>query len=548
MASDNSVLYIAKAVRSMTGTNDIGKNAILVKGQKIAAVGPADELRRQYRECEVVDFGEGVITPGLSDSHSHVISGAISDALGVDLTGAMTFDEVCSRLREYMAELSDDDWVLAWGLDPTVYDGGPLEYRPFAETIGDRCAMISFADMHSLLASPKALQAAGIDGPRDFPASSAKIACYPDGTPTGHVLEFQATSLVRAAMPPLSDEQKKRNIWRVLQEMAATGLTKSHVMDLDAEHVRLLREMEEEGELPVKLELHPFANPVTVDGVEAEYQRLMSLVGLRGRRWAVTGVKFFMDGSIDGGTAWLREPDIHGQSDHGAWSDQQAYRSLMTKLVESGISTVTHAIGDEGVLTHVDVVEGLLKHVGDINGGKHGTHSIEHLEMLEDDEIQRIASSDIYLSMMPLHCTRFLHADQLDNWSRKLDDVRKRDCFRTRSLVNAGAVVAIGSDWPVAPFDPRWTMADGMLRRPYDHPEMGPVEPQEALISEELLAGYTVNCAMARGESTHAGKIAVGYDADFTVFGQDPLALEPSALAVDPILATVVDGELAYQA
>lgn len=538
-----STLFVADAVHSMTDTDDRNANAVLVDGSTITAVGSVDDLR-QRDDVTIIDFGGGVITPGLTDSHSHPISGATSDALGVDLTGSVSMQEAQRRLADYAATVPAGEWVYAWGLDPTLYHGGPIVFEPFASIIGERPCVIALADMHSLLVSPAVLKAAGISGPVDFPNSSACIACYPDGTPTGHVLEFEAKDLIYAVMPPLTEAQKVQRIVDVLNGMAATGLTGAHVMDMSAEDLALLAKAEETTDLGIKLRIHPVARQAM--GSDISY--LQELIGRHGRRWAVTGVKLFMDGSIDGGTAWLQKPDVHGDSDFGAWTDLDAYRNLMRNLIEARIDTVAHAIGDEGVLTHVRVVSALLDELGDVNGGSHGSHSIEHLEMMDDDVVRTVASSPLFLSMMPLHCTRFLLADHTDNWSRKLGEPREGYAFRTRSLVDGGAVLAIGSDWPVAPYDPRFTIADGVLRRPFDRPDLGPVVPDEALTVPQLLDGYTRSCAVARGESATSGQLAPGYTADLTVFGVDPYTLAPEEIGTMPILGTVVDGDVAYSA
>ncbi|RSX52072.1 amidohydrolase [Bifidobacterium callimiconis] len=539
-------LFVASAVHSMTGADDAGANAVLVDGAKIAAVGSVDDLRARddAKDAKVVDFGGGVIAPGLTDSHSHPISGATADALGVDLTGSVSMQEAQRRLKDYAATVPAGEWVYAWGLDPTLYHGGPLVFEPFAGIIGDRHCVIAFADMHSLLVSPAVLKAAGINGPVEFPNSSASIACYPDGTPTGHVLEFEAKDLIYKVMPPLTEAQKVQRIVDVLNGMASTGLTGAHVMDLSDGDLALLAKAEESTDLGIKLRIHPVARQAM--GSDISY--LQALLGRHGRRWAVTGVKLFMDGSIDGGTAWLQEPDVHGDSDFSAWTDLDAYRGLMRNLIAARIDTVAHAIGDKGVLTHVQVVSDLLKELGDVNGGGHGSHSIEHLEMMDDDTVRTVASSPLFVSMMPLHCTRFLLADHTDNWSRKLGEPREGYAFRTRTLVDEGATLAIGSDWPVAPYDPRATIADGMLRRPFNRPELGPVVPDEALTVQQLLDGYTRSCAVARGEAATSGKLAPGYTADLTVFGADPYALSAEEIGTMPILGTVIDGDVVYSA
>lgn len=534
-------LFVANGVHTMNGPDDPAANSVLVEDGHITAVGSVDELRKRT-DATIFDFGGGIITPGLTDSHSHPTLGATSSAVGLDFTTAMTLAEAQERLAAYAPTVPNDAWVMAWGLNPTIYEGAPLTFAPFASIIGDRPAVLRFADGHSLLASPAVMKAAGITHPMTFASSSALIPGYPDGTLTGLVLEFEATQIINAAIPTRTFEEKAASIADVLRQMAATGLTGAHVMTMDYEDPALLAAVEKTSNLGIKLRLHPVAEQSR--GTDTTY--LKELIGQHGRRWSITGVKLFLDGSIDGGTAWLQEPDVNGQSDHSAWNDLDAYKTVMRDLISSSISTVAHAIGDQGVLTHAHVVSQILAELGDDGTGKHGSHSIEHLEMLDDEAVREVASSPLDVSMMPLHCTRFLLADHTDSWSLKLGDPRQRYAFRIKSLLNAGATVAIGSDWPVAPFDPRMTIADGMLRRPFEHPSIAPVVPSEALTAYELLQGYTSSCAHAHGEASTSGRLLPGYTADLTVFGADPLGMSAETIGTVPILGTVVDGELVY--
>jgi predicted amidohydrolase YtcJ len=146
-------------------------------------------------------------------------------------------------------------------------------------------------------------------------------------------------------------------------------------------------------------------------------------------------------------------------------------------------------------------------------------------------------------SMQPLHCTCFNEADRSDSWSQRLGDVRVDNGFRWNDIRTAGGVLALGSDWPIAPYDARWIMADAQLRRRFDRPGMQPIQPHQALSALEVLEGFTTHAALASGEADHRGRITPGYDADFTLFAEDPLALAPDELGRVEIVGTVVAGE-----
>jgi Predicted metal-dependent hydrolase with the TIM-barrel fold len=133
-------------------------------------------------------------------------------------------------------------------------------------------------------------------------------------------------------------------------------------------------------------------------------------------------------------------------------------------------------------------------------------------------------------------------ADQSDNGSRRLGSERAGNAWRTRDLRDAGAVVALGSDWPIAPFDPRTIIASAQTRRPALRPEIDPVQPEQALTARAALEGYTSQYWLSVGET--GGVLEPGARADITVFADDPLSVAPDTFATTPVLLTVVDGEI----
>ena len=175
-------------------------------------------------------------------------------------------------------------------------------------------------------------------------------------------------------------------------------------------------------------------------------------------------------------------------------------------------------------------------------------HRIEHLETVPDALIGRFARSGLAASMQPTHCTHYSRADQTDNWSTRLGPERANNAWRCADLRAAGITLALGSDWPIAPFEPLPILADAQLRRRAGHREEAPIIPGQALTALQALEGYTSHAARAAGEWAVAGSVTPGKRADFTVFDADPLLAAPDELAAAQVLATFVEGRVQHLA
>ena len=513
---------------------DLGPTAIGIRRGRIAALGTREDIAEwRGSATQVIDLGDATVTPGLIDAHVHPVLGAQltrgAALLGLDLPG------VRRALAEEAATIEPGGWVLGWGLDPNVVHGRPLTAADIDDVVGPRPALIRLFDGHSALASSEALLVAGVDGPRAFDQRS-EVVCDAGARPTGLLLEAAAIALVDAAVPEASVEEIAARAHGALSGMAALGITAAHALEHAPEASAVYGLIEAEGELPVRLRCSPWVQPGTD---EEDWAAVAQLQGTGGRRWYVRGAKLFIDGTVDNGTAWLAEPDTLGESTSPYWPDPAAYARAIAWLDEHDVPTTSHAIGDQGVRHVLHALAG--------TGGRL-RHRIEHIETIPDDLVEAFARLPITASMQPTHCTEYVAPDHSDNWSTRLGPVRAGRGWRIADLRSAGVRVALGSDWPIADFDPRGILAAAQLRRRGGAPDRAPICPEQAISARMALEGYTTHAAWSVGEDDVAGTLEVGKRADLTAFAVDPLVAPPDELVEAPIVLTVVDGAVSHRA
>ncbi|CAL9612662.1 amidohydrolase [Streptomyces sp. enrichment culture] len=536
------VLLSARLLDPVTGAF-LPETALAVTTGRISALGDDRAVRALADPATtVIDLKGAVVTPGLVDGHLHPVTGA-ELTHGLDLSTCADLDQVRDTLARAVRDLAPGAWLHGWGLDPNVFAGHPVGTAPFDAVLDGVPALLLLFDAHSALASRRALEIAGVDGPRTFDQASAEVVCDASGRPTGLLLEDAACELVERVAPQPTRAERRARLAEALRGMAASGLTGGHVMDANGDSLALYGELDAAGELPVRLRVAPWCQPGTdADGLGA----LIAQQGTGGTLWRTAGVKLFMDGTIDNGTAWLEHPDCHGESTAAFWPDPDAYTHAIGELHRAGVPTATHAIGDAAVRHVLDAVEKAQA------AGAPGTdgvrHRVEHIETVPDDTLRRFAELGVAASMQPTHCCDFTRADHTDNWSRRLGEERASRAWRCRDLWDSGATVVLGSDWPIAPYPPLGVMAGARHRRPSRNLALPPHGPEQALSALEALQGMTVNAAWAAGEEHEAGRLAVGHRADLTVFAENPLTTAATDLAELPVLLTVLDGHPTHRA
>lgn len=506
--------------------------AVAVADGMVVAVGTDAEVRRLCSAgTQIVAGGGAALVPGLVDTHQHALS-APQIARGADLTSIHTLDGLLADLRRALDSAGDGAWVLGWGLNYSVFPGGLLSNSIIEEAVQGRPCLLRSFDGHTGLATQAALELAGVRGPVEF-GDGSRIVCE-DGVPTGELDEMSAIRLVADVIPPVTSTEARAMVLEVLRDCTAVGITAIHLMDGNLDSYALARDLEESGELDIRLVIPVWQAPETSP---EETEAYLASRDVGGRLWRGGVAKFFIDGVVDTGTSWLLTPDTQGESTDPFWPQPGAYADAVNLFAAAGWQCATHATGDAAVRAALDAYRRAGR-------GRRGPHRIEHIETLDDADLPRFAKEGVAASMQPLHM-QWREDDASDWWARRLGRERCSRAWRCLELIESGATVPLGSDWPVAGRDPRLGMAWARLRREpgTDRP---PFEPHQRLSGLQALEGYTTMAARTVAEESIAGRIAEGYRADFTGLAEDPVDVDADELADLPVVLTVVDGRVVW--
>lgn len=522
-------------LRTNTGA-DGDSTAILIRDGRIVSLGSDAEVRAiaESAGIQVSDLAGATVTPGFFDSHTHPHWAAEVTA-GIDLGGLESVSEIRDAIAAEHARLPAGAWVRGWNLEYEPFEETGLRGDVLADAAPGRPVALICYDLHTGLATPAALAAAGITGAREF-ADASEIVVDPDGTPTGELREPTAYNILFEAAPKPSPEVERDGLRDMFRRLAEVGLTGGAIMDGKARTVELLAELEERGELDHRVTMHHWH---AVGDTDADVARVISGKDRAGRLWQTGAIKLFSDGVIDTGTAWLHTVDACGDGKVPFWPSWDRYGEVVRAYHDAGMLIATHAVGDLAVSRVLDVY-GTLPVREDLP-----FHTIEHLEVLSDEDVEQLRGSGVTASMQPLHM-QWRAADHSDNWTVRLGPDRDATGYRVRDVLNAGVTLTLGSDWPVAQYDPRLGMAWARGRHTPGDPGAHVFEPGQQLTGEEAMLAYTLWPAQARGHQDR-GVLAVGAVGDLTVWGADPVSATPDELPDVPIRLTVVDGRVIHE-
>ncbi|HZN97064.1 MAG TPA: amidohydrolase, partial [Gemmatimonadales bacterium] len=415
--------------------------------------------------------------------------------------------------------------------DHERWPGTPLPERSWIDSVTpNNPVLVSRLDGHMALANSAALRLAGMDrSTRDI--AGGTIVRDSTGAPTG-VLKDEAQNPVYAAIPTPSQSQSDAAISRAVAWAASKGVTAVADVSVPWFEVAALKRAQRKGTLTTRVSVYV---PL------GDWRRMADTVRANGRGddWLrVAGVKGYVDGSLGSTTALFYQSYNDAPETSGLMvTPEDSLRAWIGGADSAGLQVAVHAIGERANGVLLDIYDSVSK----AHGPRDRRFRIEHAQHLRRQDIGRLARSGVIASMQPYH------AVDDGRWAEKrIGPERIKTTYAFRSLLDAKARLAFGSDWTVAPLDPILGIYAAVTRRTLDGKNPGGWVPQEKITVEEALRAYTSGNAYGMFAEKRRGKLAAGYLADITVIDRDLTRIPPESIEQARVTATVVGGKLVY--
>jgi predicted amidohydrolase YtcJ len=546
LAFVNGAVYTVDAARSWA-------QAVAVRDGRIVAVGSDQDVKALCdQHTEVVDLDGRMLVPGFQDAHVHPVGGGL-DMLQCSLHDLSTAPEYLDAIGIYVRDHLEAEWILGGGWAMDAFEGGTPTAAALDAVTGERPAYLPNRDGHGVWVNSAALRIAGITEETPDPPDG-RIERDERGRPTGTLHEGAGDLVMRHAPSPTADEMAEglRKGQAYLHSLGITSWQDAIVDDHDrfGRNYSTYVDAAGRGELTARV-----VGALWWDRHRGPEQ-IEEFVDLRDRsrvgRFAATSVKIMQDGVCENFTAGVLEPylDATGAVTENrglSFVDPEALKGYVTELDLLGFQVHYHALGERAVRESLDAVEAALR----ANGPSDNRHHLAHLQVVHPDDIPRFRTLNAVANAQPLWAA---HESQMDELTIPfLGEPRWRWQYPFASLVRAGAMLAMGSDWSVSSPDPIEEIHVA-VNRCYPPDYHHKVENNEVFLPDErldlptALAAFTMGSAFVNHLDEQTGSIEPGKFADLAVIDRNLFEQPMAEIAQARVQQTYVEGELVYAA
>jgi predicted amidohydrolase YtcJ len=519
-------------------------SAIAIADGKVLATGSDAEIRAiAGPKTQLRDLHGVFVMPGLNDAHLH-LGGAGRTKLNVDLTGCKSLQEMLDRVKAKANESPAGHWLSGGGWDHTLWASKTLPTRQDLDRVtGGHPAFFERIDGHIAVANSAALTAAGITGKSVAPQGGA-IDLDAAGEPTG-ILRDTAMEAAEKRIPPPTAEDRRRGLELAIADATSHGLT-SVQDNSEWDDFLVYEQLEKEGKLTVRVsEWLPFDSSLTELHDHSLYHDAHDPMLHTGM------LKGFMDGSLGSRTAAMKAPYADEPGNSGlARYDQEKLNKMAIERSKAGFQIGFHAIGDRAAAMALDAFSQSYNVCWEPQpaGSKcryfvaeNKRDRIEHAQVVDPADIPRFARLGVVASMQPNH----LLTDM--NWAMdRLGPQRAAYSYAWKAFLDAGVVVAFGTDYPVEPVTPFRGLYAAVTRA--NEAGSKTYFPENALTRAQALYAYTQGSAYAEFAEDRKGKLIPGFEADYILLDRNLLTCPAAEILGTKVLETVVGGKMVYKA
>lgn len=523
-------LIITNAVIWTGNEKQPSAKTMVIRGDKIIAIGN-DALIETYQseKTKLLNIEGKFVAPGFIDSHVHLMTGGRS-LLSVDLRNANSPQKFSQLVGDFAASVDKGEWILEGNWDHTLW-GGELPHRAWIDEVtGDNPVLLMRLDWHMALANTAALEYAGI-GQHTADVDGGTIVRDADGQLTG-ILKDNAMNLVMDKIPAMSEVYKNKSFQAAMDYFLAQGVTSVHDVDGLNKYVSSFETAKQFYDSK-KLKVRIYAA-----GILNEAKRVIDL-DHRSDAWIKTGaLKGFVDGSLGSHTAAFHDHYTDAEDDKGFLiNETDDLYEWISEADAAGLHVLVHAIGDSANHALLNIFERVIKE----NGPKDRRFRIEHAQHLTPKDIERFSHLGVIASMQPYH------AIDDGRWAESyIGAERIKTTYAFKSLLDAGATLAFGSDWAVAPASPIMGIYAAATRKTLDDQNPDGWVPAQKITAEQALMAYTKHAAYASFEEEIKGTLEVGKLADFVILTEDITRVKADKIKDIQVFQTFVAGEQVY--
>ncbi len=510
-----------------TGATPTRVEAVAIRSGRILFVGARKAARRMVgADAQTIDLKGAALFPGFTDSHAH-LRGLGERELSLNLEGSKSAAEATARVKAYLAQRKPTGPVFGRGWIETGWpEGRFLERQDIDPIAPDQPVLLTRADGHALVANSAALKAAGITEATPAPEGGA-ILRDANGKLTG-VLVDNAMRLVAPLRTPPTEADRREAFAAAFKVEAAYGWTGVHSMSVAWPDVGLLETLDAEGKAPLRV----------YNAVDADQAGPLFASGPRlskSGRITTRAIKLYEDGALGSRGAALFEPYSDEPATTGlVRTPPERMRAAMASAKSSGIQVATHAIGDRGNATVLDLYA---------EQGVAGLRwRIEHSQIVRPADIPRFAQLGVIASMQPSHAIGDLHFAPA-----RLGEARLAGAYAWQDMLKAKVLVVGGSDAPVERGDPLIEFYAAVARKDLAGFSAPDWHPEQKLSRAEALKLFTSSSAYARFSEKDLGTIEVGKIADLTAFSVDLMTAPEAAIPKGHAVLSVVGGKVVYR-
>ena len=496
---------------------------------RIAAIGD-ESLIDEYPDAEHRDLGGRTVLPGLTDAHAHVLGLGVLKS-NLDLTGTPSLEAAVAAIRDYAEAKPRARWITGRGWNQVLW---PVKEFPTAADIdavvGDRPIWLRRIDGHAAWANSAAMKLAGIDKDTPDPVGG-KILRDENGAATGVFIDL-AMDLVEKHVPIADKDEVRSATLAAIDALVAEGITSVHDAGIDVLNAEVYLSMADDEELDLRIYAMTAGAGEALDAIGSPIRAYGN------DHLEIASVKIYSDGALGSRGAAMIEPYSDDTENRGlAFWTQGQLDEQVEKANAMGFQVGVHAIGDLGNRMVLDAFERA-------QGGEPSAlrNRVEHAQIIALDDIPRFAELGVIASMQAVHATSDKNMAE-----DRIGPDRIRGGYAWRRLLDSGAVIANGSDFPVELSNPFHGLYASVTRQGRDGEPEGGWYADQAMTREEALHSFTLAAAFAAHQEDRLGSLEPGKWADFIAIDRDYFEIPASEIDDIVVLGTWVGGRQVYE-